>query len=108
MKHIAVVLFFLLVFPMLFISTQTSGQNKFHVGPTFGLGICSMHDKAPSADKKIHFHTGIVGSYTISKKFKLQPALFISTKGYGSDLNSPNAKVNLTYIDATFPLKFFA
>jgi len=91
---------------LIFQPVQLSAQNKLQLGPAFGLGICSMHDKSPD-DKRLHIHTGIMGNYSISDNFKLQPTLLISTKGFGSDLYSADTRVNLSYIDAIVTLKFY-
>src|SRR5688572_30026301 len=91
-------------------STLTNARGKFRIGPTLGIGTSFMYD-ANQTKRKEHIHLGILGNYKINKMFNFQQAICLSTKGYGGGGNGNGysydaEKVNLTYLDALFTLKF--
>ncbi|HMT27903.1 MAG TPA: porin family protein [Bacteroidia bacterium] len=94
------------IFILLCTFSKSYSQSKIQLGPVVGVGICSIYENNDE-DFRIHGHTGIIGNYDINKKFRLQPALVISNKGYWNPNGYYNTRLKLTYLDVIVNMKYF-
>ena len=90
---------------MLFVViTAVSTQAQFNIGIRTGLNAVGVHgDAVPvfaensSIESTTGFQVGVVGEYSVSEKFVIQPALLFATQGFVNKGESQNGNLELSW-----------
>ena len=104
-----------------------SAQAQFNIGIRTGLNAIGVHgdavpvfDESSSVESKSGFQIGVIGEYSVSEKFVIQPGLLFATQGFINSgtlnnvdieidwsLNYLQIPVNAMYKFGSGKIKFF-